>query len=93
MEFQIRQDENKNKIWDFDEIARNRDLINDQWKCLLGSGLRINSNNVNLSLELLLKKINLYVPLQKMSNKKKNSIKVKNRVYKKMCQTKDPLNI
>ena len=59
MEFQIRQDENKNKIWDFDEIARNRNLINDQWKCLLGSGLRINSNNVDLSLELLLKKINL----------------------------------
>ena len=26
-----------------------------------------------------------------MSNKKKNSIKGKNRVYKKMCQTKDPV--
>ena len=70
--------------------------------------LRINSDYADLSLELLLNKvqilINFWAPPKKMSNKKKQlqikpwltkgllkSIEVKNRLYKKICQTKDLL--
>ena len=79
-------------------------LENVDWE----SELHLEHNNINLSSELLINKVdrlrNLWLPLQKTSNKKKKtlnkvwmtkaiikSIGIKNRLHKKMCILKDPL--
>ena len=65
---------------DFQEIEKKKDTISEQlenfdWK----AELRLERNNVNLSSELLIikvnKLINFWAPLQKVSNKRKKSIK------------------
>ena len=64
---------------DFQEIEKNKDTIFEQlenidWEAELG----LEHNNVNLSLELLIIKvnrlINLWAPLQKVSNKRKKAL-------------------
>ena len=60
MQFETRQDKNKNNkiYWDFDETAWNRNFINDKLKSANWEvELIINSNEVDLSLKLLLNKV------------------------------------
>ena len=80
IEFETRQDENKNnKLYrDFVEIERNRDFINDQLKSVNWEVKPcINSNSIDLSLELPLNKVqksnDFWAAPHKMSNKRKIS--------------------
>ena len=95
---------------DFQEIEKKKDTISEQLENIdWEAELRLERNNVNLSSELLIikvnKLINFWAPLQKVSNKRKKalnkpwmtkgilkSIAIKNRLHKKMCRSKDPLN-
>ena len=95
---------------DFQEIEKRKDTISEQLENIYWEAeLRLERNNVNLSSELLIikvnKLINFWAPLQKVSNKRKKAlnkpwmtkailklIAIKNRLHKKMCRSKDPLN-
>ena len=74
--YSIENNKEDQLYWDFQEIEKNKDTISEQlkntdWEAELCSGC----NNVNLSPELLIikvdKQINFWAPIQKVSNKKK----------------------
>ena len=94
---------------DFQEIENKKDTISEQLENIdWEAELRLERNNVNLSSELLIikvnKLINFWVPLQKVSNKRKKtlnkpwmtkgilkSIAIKNRLHKRCVAQKTHL--
>ena len=78
---------------DFQEIEKNKYIIN----ALLESvdwvtELRVSRNDVKLSSELFLKKLEKLINFWAITNGIRKSIHIKNRLHKRICDAKDPLN-